>query len=265
MRRAFTVLELVVVIGVILILMALALTVTSTVLTGNDRRSMQGTFLLLDQAIASWQAQTGRELSFGRRTIPTGTTGTPDFTLSATGPSAGFDIYEENLQTPYAICVILERLASNPEAAEIIAKIPSTALRLVPRVDGPPLASNPSRALEPLPQNWSQSDEGVNPNQMPIEQGPFNPNWHLKFTREVCDPWGKRIGVVFPGRRARASELSATGNSVDREDGSVRTLDEVAFGVCRGRKICFVSAGPDGDFSTADDIFSYELLPRAQP
>jgi len=260
MRRGFTVLELVVVIGVILILMALALTVTSTVLTGNDRRSMQGTFLLLDQAIASWQAQTGRELSFGRRTLPTGTTGTPDFTLSATGPSAGFDIYEENLQTPYAICVILERLASNPEAAEIIAKIPSTALRLVPKTTG-------VTAVEPLPPGWTGGDAQGDPNQMPNS---------IDLIREVCDPWGKRIEVVFPGRLARASELSATGSSIDREDGSVRTLDEAKFGVCRGRKICFVSAGPDGDFgrldtddegirkATEDNIFSYELLPRPQ-
>jgi len=248
MRRAFTVLELVVVIGVILILMALALTVTSSVLTGNDRRSMQGTFLLLDQAIASWQAQTGRELSFGRRAIPAGTTGSPDFTTSATGPSAGFDIYEESFQTPYAICVILERLASNPEAAEIIAKIPSTAMRLVPK-------NTMGTPVEALPAGWTGSDAQGDPNQMPNS---------VDLIREVCDPWGKRIGVVFPGRPARASELSATGNSVDREDGSVRTLDEAVFGVCRGRKICFVSAGPDGDFSTADDIFSYELLPRPQ-
>jgi len=255
MRRAFTVLELVVVIGVILILMALALTVTSTVLTGNDRRSMQGTFLLLDQAIASWQAQTGRELSFGRRTDPTSSTGTPDFTLSATGPSAGFDIYEENFATTYAICVILDRLASNPEAAEIIAKIPSTALRLVPK-------NTAGNAVEPLPAGWTGSVPQTDPNQMPNS---------VDLIREVCDPWGKRIGVVFPGRLARASELSATGSSVDREDGSVRTLDEVAFGVCRGRKICFVSAGPDGDFGSdanpaarEDNIFSYELLPRPQ-
>lgn len=248
MRRAFTVLELVVVIGVILILMTLALTVTGSVLAGNDRRSMQSTFLLLDQAIASWQAQTGRELSFGRRAIPNGTTGTPDFTVSAAGPSAGFDIYEENFNSPYAICVILDRLASNPEAAEIIAKIPSTALRLVPK-------NTMGTAVEALPAGWTGSDAQGDPNQMPSDVG---------LIREVCDPWGKRIGVVFPGRLARANELSASGNSVDREDGSVRTLDESVFGVCRGRKICFVSAGPDGDFGTGDEIYSYELLPRPQ-
>jgi len=249
MRRAFTVLELVVVIGVILILMALALTITSTVLSGNDRRSMQGTFLLLDQAIASWQAQTGRELTFGRIAIPTGTTGSPDFTLGTTGPSAAFDIYEENFTGTYAICVLVERLASNPDSAEILSKIPSSMFRSVPR-------GTMGTPVEPLPTGWPGTAANTDPNQMP------STDWTL--VREICDPWGKRIGVVFPGRAARPSELSATGTSVDREDGSVRTQDEFIFGVCRGRKICFVSAGPDGEFRTDDDITSYELLPRPQ-
>jgi type II secretory pathway pseudopilin PulG len=249
MRRAFTVLELVVVIGVILILMALALTITSTVLSGNDRRSMQGTFLLLDQAIASWQAQTGRELTFGRIAIPTGTTGSPDFTLGTTGPSAAFDIYEENFDGTYAICVVVDRLASNPDAAEILSKIPSSMFRSVPRT----IAGAP---VEPLPAGWPTPGVGTDPNQMP------STDWTL--VREICDPWDKRIAVVFPGRAARPSELSATGTSVDREDGSVRTRDEVGFGICRGRKICFVSAGPDREFHTDDDITSYELLPRPQ-
>jgi type II secretory pathway pseudopilin PulG len=254
MRRAFTVLELVVVIGVILILMALALTITSTVLSGNDRRSMQGTFLLLDQAIASWQAQTGRELTFGRIAVPAGTNGPPDFALGEAGPSAAFDIYEENFDGTYAICVVVDRLASNPDAAEILSKIPSSMFRSVPVRNQLPVA--PSEAL---PTNWLNAAANIDPNQMP----PAGTDWTL--VREICDPWDKRIAVVFPGRAARPSELSATGTSVDREDGSVRTRDEVQFGICRGRKICFVSAGPDGEFRTDDDITSYELLPRPQP
>lgn len=68
-------LELVIVIGVILVLMSLALTVTSVVLAANDRRSIQNTFVLLDQAITSWQSQAGREMTAGRRTNPPGTPG----------------------------------------------------------------------------------------------------------------------------------------------------------------------------------------------
>jgi hypothetical protein len=228
---------------------------------------MQGTFLLLDQAIASWQAQTGRELTFGRIAVPAGTNGPPDFELGATGPSAAFDIYEENFTVvngTYAICVLVERLASNPDSAEILSKIPSSMFRSVPKGT----LGNP---VEALPAGWPSPAPNTDPNQMP------STDWTL--VREICDPWGKRIRVVFPGRPARPSELSATGTSVDREDGSVRTEDEYRYGVCRGRKICFMSAGPDGDFGegpdrlfgtpddtgTEDNITSYELLPRPQP
>ena len=264
-RRAFTVLELVIVIGVILVLMSLALTVTSVVLAANDRRSVQSTFVLLDQAITSWESQAGREMTSGRRTNPPGTpgAGTPgppgllDFTLSATGPSAGFDIYVEksdttlyDFETPYAICVVLERLMASPDSAEIISRMPSSVIRFVPL--------NGANAVERLPVNWPAGTLQTDPNQMP----PY------ASVREIFDPWNRRIGVIFPGRAATKAEVAAavtapTSQGIDVEDGSVRTMDEHYMGICRNRKMCFVSAGPDGDFGTsADNIYSYEPLPR---
>ena len=86
--------------------------------------------------------------------------------------------------------------------------------------------------------------------------------------REIFDPWNRRIGVIFPGRAATKAEVAAavtapTSQGIDVEDGSVRTMDEHYMGICRNRKMCFVSAGPDGDFGTsADNIYSYEPLPR---
>ena len=261
-RRAFTVLELVIVIGVILVLMSLALTVTSVVLAANDRRSVQSTFVLLDQAITSWESQAGREMTSGRRTNPPGTPGGAggppgplDFTLSAAGPSAGFEIYEENFNGTYAICVVLERLATSPDSAEIISRIPSTAIRFVPL--------NGTNAVEPLPTNWTGTTPQQDPNQMP----PY------ASVREIFDPWNRRIGVIFPGRAATKAEIAAAVTNptlIDVGDGSVRTMDEQGLGVCRNRKMCFVSAGPDGDLlptpsnpkAEADNIYSYEPLPR---
>ena len=235
--------------------MSLALTVTSVVLAANDRRSVQSTFVLLDQAISSWQSQAGRELTAGRRVNPPGTPGgTPgpqgplDFTLSATGPSAGFEIYEEIFPTTYSICIVLERLASSPDSVEIIARLPSTAIRFVPL--------NGTNAVEPLPTGWPQITPQQDPNQMP----PY------ASVREIFDPWNRRIGVIFPGRAATKAEVAAAVASpatIDVEDGSVRTMDEHFLGICRNRKMCFVSAGPDGDMgTTSDNIYSYEPLPR---
>jgi len=259
------VLELVIVIGVILVLMSLALTVTSVVLAANDRRSVQSTFVLLDQAITSWQSQAGREMTAGRRTNPPGTpgAGTPgppgllDFTLSATGPSAGFDIYVEksdttlfDFETSYAICVVLERLIASPDSAEIISRMPSSVIRFVPL--------SLANAVEPLPAAWPTVNPQTDPNQMP----PY------ASVREIFDPWNRRIGVIFPGRAATKAEVAAaianpSTNGIDLEDGSVRTMDEHYLGICRNRKMCFVSAGPDGDMgTTSDNIYSYEPLPR---
>jgi len=260
--RAFTVLELVIVISVILVLMALALTVTSTVLAANDRRTMQNTFLMLDQAIVSWEAQAGRPLSFGRR-LPTHPPpapapvppdpDVPDFTIAGTGPSAAFDIYEEVVgalpfPTAYAICVVLDRLAKSPDSAEIISRIPNTSIRMVQLVG--------TNTVEPLPIGWPSTAAGIDPNQMPA----------YALVREIFDPWGRRIAVNFPGRAATKAEIAEFQEHIDAEDGTVHTRDEFSMGVCRNRKICFVSAGPDGDFGTlADNIYSYELLPRPTP
>ena len=243
-------LELVIVIGVILVLMSLALTVTSVVLAANDRRSVQSTFVLLDQAITSWQSQAGREMTVGRRANPPGTPTVPDFTLGTNGPTAGFEVYEENFLSTYSICIVLERLATTPDSAEIIARLPSTAIRFVPL--------NGTNAVEPLPTNWTQTTPQQDPNQMP----PY------ASVREIFDPWNRRIGVIFPGRAATKAEVAAavtapTSQGIDVEDGSVRTMDEHFLGICRNRKMCFVSAGPDGDMgTTADNIYSYEPLPR---
>ena len=71
---------------------------------------------------------------------------------------------------------------------------------------------------------------------------------------ELVDPWGNRIGIAFPGRAKLAGE---TGDA----DGTVRTSDEDQLGVCRDRRICFVSPGPDGNFGTREyNIYSYDLI-----
>jgi prepilin-type N-terminal cleavage/methylation domain-containing protein len=238
-RRGFTVLELVVVIGVILILMAIALSVTSAVLAGNDRRTMETTFKLLEQAMESWQAQMGREISYGRRAVPAGGGGPPDYT--GTTPNVSYDIYEVNATSPYIICILIEQLGiSGSESSEILAKIPGTALRFVP-MNGTTVIG------QPLPASWA-------PNRMPANT--------TGLVREIVDPWGQRISSCFPGRPATKAELANTAIFTDVNDGSVRTTDEQLLGVCRNRRPYFVSGGPDGDFATLDDnIFSYQPLP----
>lgn len=248
-RRAFTVLELVVVIGIILILMALALTVTSSVLAANDRRTVENTFRLLEQAIESWQAQMGREMTFGRRIMPGGS-GTPDYT--GTAPTVAYDVYELNFPTVHAICIILDRLSvPGSESAEILSRMPATSLRFVP-MNGATVVGDPL----PAAGAWA-------PNPMTTACNPGTTTINLALVKEIVDPWGKRIATSYPGRAATRAELADPSVLTDPQDGTVRTLDEQSMGICRNKRPFFVSAGPDGDFNTtADNIYSYEPLPR---
>ena len=268
-RRGFTVLELVIVIGVILILMTLSLTVTSVVLNSMDRRSMNNTFVLLQQAIKEYEYETESDFSFGRIAVPPPVAPLlPDYELQGRDPygpgttfPAKFVIYEETSTGTYAICVVLERLISHSSSAEIISKIPGNTFRNVPVTPQDDL-------IEALPSNWDQIDDV---NRMPV--GTLPPKWGR--IREICDPWNRRIAVIFPGREATSIERNDL-SKIDVQDSSVRTQDEHLFGICRNRQICFVSAGPDGEFGrqngsdteiekTYDNIYSYELLPKPAP
>jgi hypothetical protein len=66
---------------------------------------------------------------------------------------------------------------------------------------------------------------------------------------EFVDTWGNRIAFVFPGRAFRP----LVDGGLSDPDGSVRTPYERVFGVCSNRRICMVSAGPDGLFGVAGE------------
>jgi hypothetical protein len=91
---------------------------------------------------------------------------------------------------------------------------------------------------------------------------------------ELVDTWGNRIVWVFPGRPFRFG----VDTGLPDPDGTVRTTVENLFGVCTNRRICLVSAGPDGLFgfdlevnpnltvvqrtaAQTDNVFSYQLDP----
>ena len=90
---------------------------------------------------------------------------------------------------------------------------------------------------------------------------------------ELLDTWGGRVAFVFPGRAFRYG----VDTGLPDADGTVRTPAENILGVCTNRRICLVSAGPDGLFgvsgevtpdtaivraaAAADNIYLYELDP----
>ena len=64
-RRAFTLMELVIVVGIILLLAALALSVSTALLARTERQKMADTLSILDAAVREWEASNGRQLTIG--------------------------------------------------------------------------------------------------------------------------------------------------------------------------------------------------------
>lgn len=267
-RRAFSLLEIVVVLGVILLLAALVLAVSGSVLAASDRRETENVIRLLEQATTEWEQALGRPINYGPKAEP-GLTGVP-----------ARDVYEERtiiptnpndpLSLPWMSCVLMQRFGENERTRDIVSKIPETYSRRW-------------RTGDPaLPGVWGNiSAVATNPNRMP------NGNGNVPL---VLDAWGFRIGVCFPGRAWRnGTGLSTTTSSqffsaglylrgvnapasgAPDADGTEQTPDERIFGSCRDRRIRFVSAGPDGAFGdiygaegsaakkqTQDNIVSYE-------
>ena len=268
MVRAFSLLEIVVVLGVILLLAALVLAVSGSVLAASERRETENVMRLLEQATLEWEQALGRPINYGPKAEP-GLTGVP-----------ARDVYEERinvpinpndaLSLPWMSCVLMQRFGENERTRDIVSKIPETYSRRW-------------RTGDPaLPGVWGNiSAVATNPNRMP------NGNGNVPL---VLDAWGFRIGVCFPGRPWRnGTGLSTTNASqffsgglylrgvnspasgAPDADGTEQTPDERIFGSCRDRRIRFVSAGPDGAFGdiygaegsalkkqTQDNIVSYE-------
>ena len=255
MRRAFSLLELVIALGVIITLAALFLGISRAVLQSAERRELDTVFTQLYAALDAWQQSNGREMTFQRRVNPGGGANAAlDSDPNAENCFEGLrsaDLFEENFNGRYIIVLLMDRLAQVEESREILSRVKPSYLR--------PLLRNPltNQPLDALPATWNGTASAANPNGMPA---PLAANSVL---REVVDPWGNRLSVVFPGRPLCRGELQqcATGSAQhDCTDGSVRTRDEVLLGSCRNRRPYFVSSGPDGQSGTRDDIFSYEPL-----
>ena len=262
MVRAFSLLEIVVVLGVILLLAALVLAVSGSVLAASERRETENVMRLLEQATLEWEQALGRPINYGPKAEP-GLTGVP-----------ARDVYEENFAGSWMSCVLMQRFGENERTRDIVSKIPETY-------------SRKWRTGDPaLPTTWASTAIATDPNQM---QNPAQ-SATSSGVPLVLDAWGFRIGVCFPGRPWRnGTGLSTTNASqffsgglylrgvnspasgAPDADGTEQTPDERIFGSCRDRRIRFVSAGPDGAFGdiygaegsalkkqTQDNIVSYE-------
>jgi len=208
----FTLIELLVVIGIIAILASMVLAVSGGVLANSERKQVEDTFTLLNQAIRELELTRGQDLVFSR------------LSSSATVPELSFyDIKEEPPNTPaYIMPKLLALLRSNDRSREFISKINPDFLK---RIEKPTSPLNANENID-LVDAWGNRIAVV-------------PCGRPATDREMRDAY--RVGST---KTPVTADSFAIG--IDRDDRTVRTNDEKYLGVCSGRRWTFVSRGPDG-------------------
>jgi len=106
-RRAFTLIEVVVVIGIITLLAALIVTVGPAVVGQSKTRQTEDVLTLLDSAVRQWELETDQKITWGEDGFPSGA------------------IYDVKAQEPANVQLsrVLERLRGTQAAEDVLSRI----------------------------------------------------------------------------------------------------------------------------------------------
>ena len=265
-RRGFTLVEMLVAIGIIVVLAALTITASVALVEKSERGETETVLKQLELALAQWETRADRKLSWGVDQDP-------------------FDAYEpfdvsDGAPHVFTATQVLRRIRRMAEVRDILADIKSDFVyRYHKKKDGdwdiPPW----------LPAQVDMDDPD------PLIQGSggsFNPvvslttDQHERLLDElaILDAWGTPIRAVHPGRVANFvtygdDEDGADPDGTVRLDAAFQGRNEAIYGVAKNRTVLFVSAGPDGKFGdvskavdsdwykqTADNVYSYQPGPQ---
>ncbi len=238
-RRGFSLVELTIVIGVIIILVSLVLAVSTIVIAKNEERSTASTLAILDAAVKEWERQVDHRVTFPQSLAESNATGTtwdipwdPALnTISGSAESSLPAIYkttqsgEPNFLEFQRFVWLVELITQQPDCREMLAKIPEDSFHRIR-----------------------------------VPSGSTYVYYNLK---EITDAWGTPLLAVFPGRDWTSSDAA----NLQDLDGTIKTPLEQSLGLsCRNKQVLFVSAGADQKFlnasattedERADNIYSY--------
>ena len=215
--RGFTLVELLVVIGVIAMLAGLVLAVASGVLMRGERTITETACTSLGQAIDELELRRGQPLTFNRR-----------LGVSDSSPQDGLAFHDLNELPPgfvneaYIMPRLVALLAANQACWAMLQEIPPDLLRAEERrwADGTVTKFN-------LRDAWG-------------EQIAVVPSGRPATRSEIIRA---REALRTSGSTASADPL---GVGIDLDDGTVRTTDEWSLNTgCLGRRWLFISRGPD--------------------
>jgi prepilin-type N-terminal cleavage/methylation domain-containing protein len=215
--QGFTLVELLVVIGVIALLAGLVLAVGGGVLRRAERTVTETAMISLEQAIDEFELRRGQALVFNRR-----------LGVADTSPQDALPFHDVNELPPgfvneaYIMPRLIALLAANQACAAMLHEIPSDLLRHEER-------------------RWP--DGGVTT--MNLRDA-----WGEQLAVVPCGRPATRSEIIQARDTARGTGTTRAadplGIGIDLLDGTVRTTDEWSLNVgCVGRRWLFISRGPD--------------------
>ncbi|MFO0873724.1 MAG: type II secretion system protein [Phycisphaerales bacterium] len=120
-RRAFSLIELVIVIGIIVLLAGLVLAVGTGLLTQSDERQTRAAMQLVDAAIEEWQLASGRQFSYGKNGVPAGAT---------------YD-FQDTLADNATMVELLRAVGGPEQCRATLGRVDQNLLRSTPGAGGP--------------------------------------------------------------------------------------------------------------------------------
>ena len=228
--RAFTLVEVMIVITVIVTLMSLVLGVGSALLSNAERSQVESAMAIMESALNEYEAQMGRQMTFNGA-WPAAATSTTPVLAGQPFPDALFDVRDPG------------------SAAHWMARAAGAgvyAVNLVRQFEEirPMLAGISPALLRPEANTSTYPPANVVTSGAPYLPSAKAAAGGASSRSELVDTWGNRIAFVFPGRAFRFG----VDQGVPDPDGTLTTCIERRIGVCTNRRICLVSAGPDGLF-----------------
>ena len=219
-RRGFTLVELVVSLGVILLLAGLTLSVGVAVLEQSERRSTANSLDLLDAAVREWELATGRKLSWWQ----------PPGGIDRDAADVRFTTNEVLIITE-----ILDVVARPTGIKEILARLDPDVVHTYQAGVYPPWIDNPMQKLD-IDNRFSGAITVLDAWGNPI--------------------YATHPGRLFTENDRQMASVYAIKRDVD---GTIRTVNEGNYGIAPNRQVVFVSAGPDGYFGFVGEFLNRAL------
>ena len=242
-RTAFTLIEMMIVIGIIALLAALTLGISNSVLRNSEISRTKDALRLLDMALQEWELEMGRAMTFRDFSSLAGTGGgfgggepvfyrydVNDFHALGDNPEVLPDIGAESLLGAPVFGV-------EPVEDEIMLEVMSARMKNIVLVL---LESEPATDMlqRISPRHFKLMDLDGN--------GVINITTAYFDGRVGVDAWDTPIGIVFPCQNYANANLD--GNVLPQDESgdlTVRDQAEDGLGSCMSKRPYFVSAGPD--------------------